>query len=199
MEEPGPDTANTEEYLRRVTVGELRPHNAPVFLAPYDPAWPGAFESVARRIRAALGPKALILEHVGSTSVPGLAAKPVIDIVLVVEDTTDEASYVAPLVEAGFELAIREPDWHEHRLLKPRDIAANVHVFSPGCVEVARLLAFRDWLRTHDADRLEYERVKRELAARTWKHVQNYADAKTTVVRAILERAQPLDGRAPAR
>ena len=87
-------------------------------------------------------------------------------------------------------MRIREPDWFRHRLLKPGDIAANVHVFSRGCEEVARMLAFRDWLRANDHDRAEYERAKRELAVRTWKHVQDYADAKTGVVRAILDRAR---------
>ena len=182
-------TGNTEEYMRQVTIGELVPHDAPVFLAPYDPAWPSAYERLAGRIRAALGGRALVLEHVGSTSVPGLAAKPVIDIVLAVADSRDEAAYVPALVAHGFELRIREPDWFQHRLLKSRDIASHVHVFTHGCEEVDRMVAFRDWLRTNGEDRAEYERTKRELAARTWRHVQNYADAKTQCVRAILERA----------
>ena len=160
-----------------------------IFLAPYDPAWPQSYERLAQRIRAALGNRIALLEHVGSTSVPGLAAKPVIDIVLAVADTRDEISYVPRLVEQGFELHIREPDWFQHRLLKSRDIASNVHVFPHGCEEVDRMLAFRDWLRANDRDRAAYERMKRELAARTWRHVQEYADAKTETVRAILERA----------
>ena len=182
-------TQTPDEYLRAVTIGDLRPHDACVSLAPYDASWPQVYESLAARIRAALGDKALVLEHVGSTSVPGLAAKPVIDMVLVVEDTRAEASYVPPLVKAGFELRIREPDWFEHRLLRSAEPTANVHVFSRGCEEVGRMLAFRDWLRAHDDARDEYQRIKRELAARTWKHVQHYADAKTQVVRAILARA----------
>jgi GrpB-like predicted nucleotidyltransferase (UPF0157 family) len=180
---------NTEEYLRRVTLGELVPHEATIFLAPYDPAWPASYERLARRIRGALGERAIVLEHVGSTSVPGLAAKPVIDIVLAVEDSRDEASYVPALEAQGLRLHIREADWFEHRLFKLADTAANVHVFSRGCDEVHRMLLFRDWLRAHEEDRADYERTKRELAARTWKHVQNYADAKTSKVRAILARA----------
>ena len=183
-------TGNTEEYMRQVTIGDLVPHDATIFLAAYDPAWPLAYEGLAGRIRAALGRGALVLEHVGSTSVPGLAAKPVIDIVLAVEDSRDEAAYVPALVAHGFELRIREPGWFQHRLLKSRDVASNLHVFSQGCEEIDRMLAFRDWLRTNDRDRADYERTKRELAARTWRHVQNYADAKTEQVRAILERAQ---------
>ena len=183
-------TGNTEEYMRQVTLGELVPHDATIFLAPYDPAWPSAYERLAGRIRAGLGRRALFLEHVGSTSVPGLAAKPVIDIVLAVEDSGDEAAYVPALDVQGFELRIREPDWFQHRLLKSRDVASNLHVFSQGCEEIDRMLAFRDWLRTSDQDRADYERTKRALAARTWRHVQDYADAKTEQVRAILERAQ---------
>jgi GrpB-like predicted nucleotidyltransferase (UPF0157 family) len=181
--------SNTEEYLRQVTIGEVVPHDATIFLAPYDPAWPASYRRLAQRIRAALGERALVLEHVGSTSVPGLAAKPVIDVVLAVADTRDEAAYVPALVAEGFELHIREPDWFQHRLLRSRDVASNVHVFSRGCEEVDRMLAFRDWLRTNDDARADYESTKRELAARTWRHVQDYADAKTEKVRAILERA----------
>ncbi len=86
-------------------------------------------------------------------------------------------------------LRIREPDWHEHRLFKGPDTNVNVHTFSDGCSEVERMVAFRDWLRTHDDDRELYESAKRELAAREWKYVQNYADAKSAVVEEILARA----------
>ena len=131
----------------------------------------------------------LRIEHVGSTSVPGLAAKPLIDIVLVVADTTDEDAYVPPLEAAGYVLRIREPDWFEHRLFKGPDTNVNVHTFSEGSEEVDRMVGFCDWLRTHDDDRDLYLAAKRELAQREWKYVQNYADAKSTVVREILVRA----------
>ena len=137
----------------------------------------------------------LRIEHVGSTSVPGLAAKPLIDIVLVVADTTDEDAYVPPLEAAGYVLRIREPDWFEHRLFKGPDTNVNVHTFSEGCEEVDRMVAFRDWLRTHDDDRDLYLAAKRELAQREWKYVQNYADAKSAVVREILARASARSGR----
>lgn len=180
---------NTEERLAAVTIGPRQPHNAPVELAPYDPQWPQQFADLAARVRAALGDRILRLEHVGSTSVPGLSAKPTIDMVLEVESTADEASYVPPLKARAFTLRIREPDWFEHRLLKSTQPAANLHVFSAGCPEIERMLAFRDRLRTNDEDRSVYERTKIALAARTWVHVQDYADAKSDVVRAILERA----------
>ena len=164
--------------------------NGPVLLAPYDPAWPSMFDRQARRIRGILGDTVLLLEHVGSTSVPGLSAKPVIDMVLAVPDSADETAYVSPLEKGGYVLRIREPDWFEHRLLKAPDIAANLHVFSAGCSEIDRMLMFRDWLRTHADDRGLYERTKRELAARTWKYTQNYADAKSEVIEEIKARAR---------
>jgi GrpB-like predicted nucleotidyltransferase (UPF0157 family) len=114
--------------------------------------------------------------------------------VLAVADSTDEAAYVPELEAEGFLLRIREPEWFEHRLLKAPDFPGNLHVFSRGCGEIDRMLAFRDWLRSHDADRQLYEDTKRALASRVWVHVQNYADAKLEVVARILAAAQ--EGRA---
>ena len=181
----------TDEEIRAGTIGELPEHNATIRLSEYDPAWPGLYKREADRIGTALGPTMRRIEHIGSTSVPGLAAKPLIDIVLVVEDTRDEDSYVPPLEAAGYILRIREPDWFEHRLFKGPDTNVNVHTFSAGCEEVERMVAFRDWLRTHDDDRDLYLTAKRELAQREWKYVQNYADAKSAVVREIVARAYP--------
>jgi GrpB-like predicted nucleotidyltransferase (UPF0157 family) len=130
------------------------------------------------------------LEHTGSTSVPGLSAKPCIDMTLVVPDSSDESSYASALEATGYVLVIREPDWFEHRVFKGPDTNVNLHVFSPGCQEIERMVGFRDWLRTHDEDRDLYERTKRELATREWKYVQNYADAKTDVVEEIVARAE---------
>ena len=158
-------------------------------IVDYDPAWPALFAREADRIRVALDERILQVEHVGSTSVPGLAAKPRIDILLVVTDTADEAAYAPALERAGYRVHIREPDWHQHRLLKGPDTDLNLHVFSIGCVEITRMLAFRDWLRAHADDRALYERTKRDLATRPWSDTQHYADAKTPVVDAILARA----------
>ncbi|HEY5071285.1 MAG TPA: GrpB family protein [Caulobacteraceae bacterium] len=160
-----------------------------IVLSPYDPAWPKLFEAQAARIRGALGECALFVHHVGSTSVPGLAAKPVIDIILVVRDSAAEAEYAAALAGADYTLRIREPTWFEHRLLKSETPAVNLHVFSQGCPEIGRTLAFRDRLRQDEPDRRLYEATKRELAQRTWNHTQDYADAKGPVVEAILARA----------
>lgn len=186
---PPMSQAASEESLRAVTIGELVVLGGPVELSEYDPLWPAQFEREATRIRSALGATVRLLEHAGSTSVPGLAAKPIIDILLAVPDSADEASYVDPLVAAGYVLRIREPEWFEHRLLRGQDPSVNIHVFTEGAAEITRMLAFRDWLRTHDIERLLYETTKRELAARDWKYVQHYADAKTEVVEGIIARA----------
>jgi len=188
-----------EEQMRATRIGALRLHNAPIQLTEYDSAWPALFVCEAQRIRAVLGMRVLMLEHVGSTSVPGLAAKPIIDMLLAVQDSADEPAYVPAMEAAAYKLRIREPDWYQHRLLTHRvetrrdagpatDI--NLHVFSCGCPEIDRMLLFRDWLRGNDADRELYTRAKRELAKRTWKYVQDYADAKTTVVEEIIARAR---------
>lgn len=182
--------AMTEEQIRQANVGPVQQHNAPITLAEYDPLWPEQYAQEEARIRAALGERALRIEHVGSTSVPGLAAKPIIDILLVVANSADEPSYVPALEAAGYILRIREPGWHEHRLFKGPDINLNMHVFSEGSSEIERHLLFRDWLRTHPDDRDLYAHTKRELAQQTWQYVQNYADAKSAVVAEIQARAR---------
>jgi GrpB-like predicted nucleotidyltransferase (UPF0157 family) len=187
---PRANTPMTEEQIMAATVGPRRPTNSTIYLAPYDPAWPALFTRLKKQIQETLGDRMLRLEHVGSTSVPGLSAKPIIDMVMAVADSSDEASYVKPLEEKGYTLRIREPDSYEHRLLKAPEIAGNLHVFSAGCPEIEQMVLFRDWLRNHPDDRSLYEATKRELAARTWKYTQNYADAKSEVVQAILARAR---------
>lgn len=184
-----PSTPMTDEELREITVGERRLHNDVIHLAPYEPSWPTAYAKQAQGIRAALGERVLLLEHAGSTSVPGLSAKPIIDMVMAVADSADEDAYVPPLEAIGYTLHVREPKWYEHRLIRYSRIAINLHVFSDGCEEIDRMLLFRDWLRSHPKERILYETTKQELAARTWQHVQNYADAKSEVVREILLRA----------
>ncbi len=164
----------------------------PVELVEYDPGWPRLFLREAHRIRSTLGNRALRIEHTGSTSVPGLAAKPIVDIVLVVADSADEAAYVPALADAGYILRIREPDWHQHRLLKPPSANVNLHVFSADCPEVERMLLFRNHLRGNQADRQLYELTKRELAAKPWKYMQDYADAKSAVVEEIIARGKQM-------
>ena len=187
----------TREQIEAMTIGELAPLTAPIVLADYDPAWPDLYAREEARIRDALGDRVLRIEHTGSTSVPGLAAKPIIDITMLVADVTDEPAYVPDLEVAGYVLRIREdePDWYDHRVFKGPDTNVNLHVFSNGCVELERMVGFRDWLRTHDDDRDLYERTKRDLVTRNWQYVQNYADAKTEVVEEIVGRAGLPGGR----
>jgi GrpB-like predicted nucleotidyltransferase (UPF0157 family) len=184
-------TPMTEEQIRASIIGEIQPLTAPITFVDYDTAWPTLFAREERRIRSVLGDRVLRLQHTGSTSVPGLAAKPVIDITMLVADVNDEPAYRPDLEAAGYVLRISEsePEWYDHRVFKGPDTNINLHVFSDGCVEFERMVGFRDWLRAHEEDRDLYERTKRELIAREWKFVQNYADAKSAVVAEIIARA----------
>jgi GrpB-like predicted nucleotidyltransferase (UPF0157 family) len=164
--------------------------DGPITLADADPGWAAQYARQEGRIRAALGSRAVQVEHVGSTSVPGLAAKPVIDILLLVIDSADEAGYLPDLEAAGYQLQFREPEWYEHRFLRDFDPDVQVHVLSVGAAEVERMLLFREWLRSRSEDRELYERTKRELAARRWAYVQDYADAKSHVIEEIIDRAR---------
>lgn len=164
-------------------------HHGTIHLADYDPAWPTLYAEHEARIRGALGDGVKAVWHMGSTSVPGLAAKPLIDITLAVADSADEPSYVPALEAVGYKLHRREPDWFEHRVIKWWTPESNMHVYSAGCPEIDRVIAFRDWLRANPEDRTLYETTKRALAAREWRYVQDYADAKSEVVEAIIARA----------
>lgn len=160
-----------------------------IHIVEYDARWPEMFVREAERIRVALGERALRIEHVGSTAVPDLAAKPVIDVVLVVADSREESAYAPELEAVGYKLSIREPEWYEHRMFKGSQPETNLHVFSQGCVEIERMLAFRDWLRGNEADRELYARTKLALSQKRWERVQDYADAKTEIVAQIMTRA----------
>jgi GrpB-like predicted nucleotidyltransferase (UPF0157 family) len=183
------DVAAYDADLARVVIGGPQPLTKPIEIVEYDPDWPRLYEREEARIRSILGDRVVRIEHVGSTSVPGLPAKPIIDIVLELPDTADEAAYVPDMEAAGYVLRIREPEWFEHRVFKSPDTNVNLHVFPPGCSEVDAMVLFRDHLRANASDRELYAAAKRELAARDWKYTQQYADAKTDVVREIMARA----------
>jgi len=183
-------TPRTEEEIRAYTIGELKALSGRIPIVGYDPRWPELFAREAERIRSALGSRALRIEHAGSTSVPGLAAKPVIDVLLVVASSAEEDAYAPALEAAGYVLRIREPHWHQHRMFKGPDTDINLHVFSSGCLEIDRMVMFRDRLRGSSADRELYACTKVALAQREWKHVQNYADAKGIVIEEIIARAR---------
>lgn len=182
-------TPRSEEEIRGYTIGELKPLSGQILIVDYDPRWPELFVREADRIRTVLGNRVLRIEHAGSTSVPGLAAKPILDMVLAVANSAEEDAYAPALQTAGYVLRIREPAWYEHRMFKGPDTDINLHVFSSGCPEINRMLIFRDWLRSHAPDRDLYARTKQALARKEWRYVQHYADAKARVIDEILARA----------
>ena len=187
----------TEEELRAAWVREPPRLTGRIQVVDHDPAWPRRYRREADRIRSALGERVVRLEHIGSTAVPGLAAKPIIDVLLVVPDPADEPAYLPDLEAAGYVLVIREPWWYGHRCFKGPDTDVNLHVYPPGCPEIERYLLFRDRLRADPEERARYQRVKRELAERDWTYVQQYADAKTEVVEEIIARARSAGHEAP--
>ncbi|QAY69594.1 GrpB family protein [Xylanimonas protaetiae] len=163
-----------------------------VEIAEPDDVWATWYLDVVAHVRGALGLRVLGLQHVGSTSVRGLPAKPVVDVDLTVADPDDEDAYVPALERAGFVLHVREPWWYGHRLLRHPAPRANLHVFGPDSPEVWRHRLFRDWLRGNPDDRALYARVKREAAAATNDADEDgtaYNRRKHAVVREIYARA----------
>jgi GrpB-like predicted nucleotidyltransferase (UPF0157 family) len=180
----------TDEEMAAIRIsGTVTAHNAEIYLAPYDPAWPAQYEGEAAKIRAALGDAVLVLEHVGSTSIPGLPAKPIIDIMLALADSADEDAYVPALTAQGYRLHLREPDWEQHRVMKGDSPLVNLHVFTVGSREIERMVGFRDRCRTQPEEFELYLSTKQGLAGQVWRHVQHYANAKGEVVEAIIGRA----------
>lgn len=160
-----------------------------VEIVDYASTWPGTFVKHAELIARALGAAAFRIEHIGSTSVPNLAAKPIVDILVVVADSANESAYRSQLEAAGYVLRVREPDWHEHRMFRTPARDVHVHIYSVGGPEIERNLRFRDHLRASADDRLHYEATKRTLAMRDWPDMNAYAEAKTEVIEAILAKA----------
>lgn len=167
--------------------GATPPHD-PIVIEESDPLWSEWFATESARLRDALGAVAMRLEHVGSTSVPGLPAKPIIDMDLQVADTEDEDSYVRPLEPLGYRLTLRQPWWNGHRMLVGGDDRFFLHVFPVGTPEPLRHLLFRDWLRTHRDDRELYGDVKRKLAIETAQNPNDYSLAKNEVIDEIYAR-----------
>ncbi|MET0468831.1 MAG: GrpB family protein [Aeromicrobium sp.] len=168
-----------------------------IVLVDHDPRWAVRYQIERERILAALGVRVLRIDHIGSTSVPDLAAKPIIDIDLSVADPEDEDAYVPDLERLGYVLRVREP---HHRMLRTPELGPlraervgvppiHLHVCALGSEWERRHRIFRDWLRNHPDDRQLYEDVKRSLAGRTWADTNDYADAKTEVVEQIMRRA----------
>jgi GrpB-like predicted nucleotidyltransferase (UPF0157 family) len=157
-----------------------------------DPDWPRQYDGLASRIREALGWRVLQLDHVGSTAVPGLPAKPMIDIDLTVADPGREQDYVPALEAAGFRLRVREPWWHGHRVLRADEPPCNLHVFGFDSPEPIKHRIFRDWLRGNPGDRDFYAATKRQAAAdanAAAEDVMQYNARKQQVIREIYHRA----------
>lgn len=168
-------------------------NKVPLEVVPYDPAWPSHFQEIRARIVSALGTTALMIAHVGSTSIPGISAKPVIDIDMVVKDTEDEASYVPALEAAGFQFLFRQAEWHNHRFfVGHQPISCNLHLFGKQCPEVEKHRIFRDYLLGCDEDRDLYARTKIAavaVAVKEGENVEGYNHRKEAVIKQIIQRA----------
>lgn len=163
-----------------------------VEIAEWNSEWAGQFQLLATQIRSVLGWRALAIEHVGSTSVQKLPAKPIIDIDLVVADPNDEQLYIPELESAGFQLVVREPWWYGHRVLRHSDPACNLHVFGFDSPELIKHRIFRDWLRAHPNERLVYAEAKRVAAVQATQageHTMQYNARKESVIKEIYHRA----------
>ena len=174
-----------DRYLDAVLIGGREP--ASIVIVDYDATWPERFQDLQLRVQRALGSAALSVEHIGSTSVPGLAAKPIVDMLLTVRSVDDEAAYVPAVERAGFVLRVREP---RHRMFRTPERDVHLHVYAPEDQAVTDYLDLRDWLRQSPSDRALYEATKRDLAQREWSDMNHYADAKSDVIHAVLGRAR---------
>ena len=180
---------DTATQLESVLIGDLEKHD--VVVVPYRPEWPDTFRVHADRISAALGDAALRIEHIGSTAVPGLAAKPVVDMLVVVENSADERTYLQPMLDRGYHLRVREPDFEQHRMFRTPERDVHVHFLSAGSAEIERYLVFREALRGNAVWRERYQAFKRSLADRGWRDVNAYAAAKTDLIEEIIRRSRP--------
>ncbi|KAJ3578885.1 hypothetical protein NPX13_g1676 [Xylaria arbuscula] len=190
MADPSGVTTMLEVDEKDIEYVSRRPQK-PLKIVDYKPEWPAMFAEHERRIRQALGDRVVLLQHVGSTSVPGLAAKDIIDIDLAVPNPADEESYVPDLEAAGFKLILREPVWYQHRFFHFEEPYTNLHVLAPDSSELVRHRLFRDWLREHEDDRKLYTAVKKESAeasAAAGEGTRQYTNRKEPVVREILQR-----------
>ena len=180
------------ELVERIAFRTVQP---PIIIIEPNPVWAHRFSEVAARIQKSLGDLIIEIAHTGSTSVPGLPAKDIIDVDLTLKDATDEATYVKPLEEAGFRFLLREPRWHQHRFFVegwPGAYHVNLHVWGPDSPEVPRHRIFRDWLRKTPEDLELYAKVKREAAEQAkvaGDSMMDYTQRKDKTIHEILNRA----------
>ena len=168
-----------------------------IVVEPYRQEWPETFQRHAARIAAALGAGVLGIDHIGSTAVPGLAAKPIVDMLLVVADSADEGAYLPALERAGYALRVREPDFEEHRMVRTPERDVHVHVLSAGSPEIERYLRFRDALRATPFLRMRYQALKQALAAQDRHDMNAYAAAKSEMVEAVIHWSRRTHRRTP--
>jgi len=168
-----------------------------IVVAPYRQEWPATFGRHRVRIAAALGAGAVGIDHIGSTAVPGLAAKPIVDILLVVADSADEDSYLPAMEHAGYVLRVREPGFEEHRMFRTPERDVHVHVLSVGSPEIERYLRLRDALRSAPFLRARYQELKQTLAAQDWQDMNAYAQAKSKLIETIIQWSRRTDPGGP--
>ncbi|MBM0237638.1 GrpB family protein [Micromonospora sp. ATA32] len=178
----------TPEQIAAGLVGEPPRKWQSIVIEDYDPAWVDRFAAASSSLNEVLGGLIISVEHVGSTSVPGLAAKPIIDIDLLIEDTTEESRYIPALERLGYRLVLREPWWHGHRMLVSPAEDVNLHVWPQDAPEPVRHRLFRNWLRSHPEDRELYATTKRRLARDTAHQPGDYSLAKNAVIDDIYAR-----------
>jgi len=164
--------------------------NRTIELVEYKKYWQSKFLEHKSKIQNCLGEIALDIEHIGSTSVPKLSAKPIIDILLIVGDSSDEDKYLKKMEAVEYQLRVREPDFHEHRMFRSYEKDVHIHVLSKGSTEIDKYILFRNRLRCSDTDRIRYEKVKLNLAKSNWNDMNEYADAKTKIIEQIIELAK---------
>lgn len=183
----------------KATIGGQRTRlvNGSITIMPPQERWHEDFLYLKGLVASALGEKALAIEHIGSTSVEGLHAKPIIDMDLLVADSSNEESYLQDLTDKAFVLTIREPEWEEHRMFKFANPACNLHVFSRDSIEYRRHVAFRDWLNENEEDRLLYGNLKRSLALKSFDSVMAYNNEKAELIYEIYERIFMADSNYP--
>jgi GrpB-like predicted nucleotidyltransferase (UPF0157 family) len=186
----------TPEQMADALVGEPPAKWQSIVIEDYDPAWVDRFAAASSLLNEILGGLIISIEHVGSTSVPGLAAKPVIDIDLLIEDTAQESRYIPALERLGYRLVLREPWWHGHRMLVSPAEDVNLHVWPQIAPEPIRHRLFRDWLRSHPEDRDLYATTKRRLARDTAHQPGDYSLAKNDVIDDIYARIFATSGEA---
>jgi len=173
-----------DAYLEQVLVGGREARA--IVIVDYDASWPERFVAHRDRVARALGPMACSIEHIGSTAVPGLGAKPIIDLLVAVKDPDEESVMVPAMTAAGYQLRVREPG---HRMFRTPERDVHIHVWQDTDPEIARHVKFRDRLRASAEDRAAYERLKRKLATKRWDDMNQYADVKSQLIEQILSRA----------